>query len=504
MSFLQSAERGESTRLFRFISPGIAIAACDALVFACAFLLSGLGFALLGLDAAQGAGGLLTVRDGLASSLLLFAAFAARGHYRPGLSRSVEAFECCVLAGLVGAGFALAYGLAGALGDALPVTIGLLLTALALPPVRQTAKLALSKTGSWRRQTVVIGHGVPARRISQALRSDRYAGFDVCEQIGIDSVLGGPSAGLMAARRDGSEAAWAEDHVKQRYAQDRTILFIFTMDPRTAALAQSVLPVFVRHGFQVGFAPLSSEITLSGFRRHRIAGVPGGIFVSPATNTPPDAAIDKSPFFPVDRIAPRTIKRLFDITAALAGLILCAPVFAVLSFLIRRDGGPAFFSQTRIGRGGRPFRCLKFRTMVTDAEARLQALLASDPEAAAEWARDQKLRNDPRVTRVGRFLRQTSLDELPQLINVLKGDMSLIGPRPVVPSELDRYGPRKGYYLRVRPGITGLWQVSGRNKTTYEQRVMLDSFYVMNWTFLRDLDIIWKTVVEVCWTRSGV
>ncbi len=217
---------------------------------------------------------------------------------------------------------------------------------------------------------------------------------------------------------------------------------------------------------------------------------------------------DASPLYPVlpgqsGLALGLRLKRLFDFCAALTALILAAPLFIPLAILIRRDGGPVFFAHERIGRGGRRFPCLKFRTMVTDAKARLEHILATDPQAAAEWARDQKLRNDPRVTRVGRILRATSLDELPQLINVLRGDMSLVGPRPVVAEELERYGTDRTSYLRVRPGITGLWQVSGRNQTTYEERVALDVRYVETWSFSQDLIILIKTVREVLWHRSG-
>jgi undecaprenyl-phosphate galactose phosphotransferase len=166
------------------------------------------------------------------------------------------------------------------------------------------------------------------------------------------------------------------------------------------------------------------------------------------------------------------------------------------------DGRPVFFFQRRIGMHGRPFPCLKFRTMVPDAEVRLQALLESDPAARAEWQRDRKLRNDPRVSRVGAWLRRTSLDELPQLFNVIRGEMSLIGPRPVVEEELRRYGPRAVFYLKTRPGLSGLWQVSGRNDLDYGHRVQLDCQYVRNWSPWWDVALLLATVRAV-FTRRG-
>jgi undecaprenyl-phosphate galactose phosphotransferase len=167
------------------------------------------------------------------------------------------------------------------------------------------------------------------------------------------------------------------------------------------------------------------------------------------------------------------------------------------------DKGPVLFAHARVGRDGETFRCLKFRSMVPNAKEALERLLASDPAARAEWERDYKLKDDPRITPFGRLLRRTSLDELPQLINVVRGDMSLVGPRPVVPAELDRYGEARVYYLQVRPGLTGLWQVSGRNDVDYERRVALDAWYVRNWTLWYDVLILLKTLLVVPSRSSG-
>ncbi|HEY2660046.1 MAG TPA: sugar transferase [Caulobacteraceae bacterium] len=172
------------------------------------------------------------------------------------------------------------------------------------------------------------------------------------------------------------------------------------------------------------------------------------------------------------------IERAIEIPICIVMLVFFAPlmIFAALAVKIQ-DGGPALFGHTRIGRGGRTFKCLKFRSMVVDAEARLQAVLKSDSEARAEWERDHKLRRDPRVTVLGEFLRRSSIDELPQLLNVLRGDMSLVGPRPITQGEAVRYRRYFKIYCQVRPGITGLWQVSGRNEVSYRRRVALDVTY---------------------------
>ena len=168
------------------------------------------------------------------------------------------------------------------------------------------------------------------------------------------------------------------------------------------------------------------------------------------------------------------------------------------------DGGPVLYSHTRIGVRGRPFGCLKFRSMVPDSDEVLRRLLNSDPAAAAEWADTQKLRRDPRITAVGRWLRATSLDELPQLLNILRLDMSLVGPRPIVQAEVPRYGEDIAYYFEARPGLTGLWQVSGRSDTGYDQRVRLDTWYVKNWSIWHDLAILAKTVPAVLKRRGAV
>ncbi|WP_218884286.1 sugar transferase [Burkholderia guangdongensis] len=190
-------------------------------------------------------------------------------------------------------------------------------------------------------------------------------------------------------------------------------------------------------------------------------------------------------------------KRAFDVSVAALLLVALAPLFAFVALAVKADGGPALYGHERVGRYGRRFRCLKFRTMVPDADAVLKAVLERDPDARAEWAREFKLKRDVRVTAIGRFLRRSSLDELPQLFNVMRGDMSLVGPRPIVASELPRYGADAVYYLASRPGITGLWQVSGRNDVGYAARVALDVAYVRTRSMRRDLVILLKTVKVV-------
>ncbi len=197
-------------------------------------------------------------------------------------------------------------------------------------------------------------------------------------------------------------------------------------------------------------------------------------------------------------------KRALDILGSIVLLVFFAPLMVVLFFLVRMDGGPAMFIHQRVGKNGVLFRCYKFRSMIPNAEEVLKDILVCDSQFRSDWEADQKLRNDPRITRIGVFLRHKSLDELPQLFNVLNGDMSLVGPRPITVDEISRYGPAIEYYYLTRPGLTGAWQVSGRNDVSYEERVALDVDYSRRWSFLTDLAILLKTVGVVISGRGAL
>jgi exopolysaccharide production protein ExoY len=193
-----------------------------------------------------------------------------------------------------------------------------------------------------------------------------------------------------------------------------------------------------------------------------------------------------------------------DFVIALSGLCLLSPLFVMIVALIKlSDGGPVFFGHLRVGHNSRSFRCLKFRTMVPDAENVLRLHLLASPEAAREWCETRKLKRDPRVTALGAVLRQLSIDELPQLINVLRGEMSIVGPRPVVTDEIEVYGEDVVFYFRARPGLTGAWQINGRNDVSYERRVALDRHYVESWSLWTDIVIILKTIPAVVSTRGS-
>lgn len=210
-------------------------------------------------------------------------------------------------------------------------------------------------------------------------------------------------------------------------------------------------------------------------------------------------------FVAVEKSSPigHGLKRSVDIILALTAIMLLAPLFTIC-FAVTLFGskGSALFRHRRVGFGGKHFECLKFRTMVIDAPERLREFLESDESAAAEWRQTRKLRNDPRVTWIGAILRKSSLDELPQLFNVLKGDMSIVGPRPVTDEEMSRYSGAVGAYCACRPGITGLWQVSGRSSTTFSKRVACDFFYARNWSIILDARIIVATIPAVCFSSD--
>lgn len=198
------------------------------------------------------------------------------------------------------------------------------------------------------------------------------------------------------------------------------------------------------------------------------------------------------------------LKQMFDFAGALGAAVVLLPVVVIIACVIKATSrGPVFFAHERIGRGGARFKAWKFRTMVIGGEELLRLHLAESPTAFDEWRRNQKLRSDPRVTRFGRWLRKSSLDELPQFWNVLRGEMSIVGPRPIVDDEVAKYGEAFHLYTAVKPGITGLWQVSGRNTTTYARRVELDCIYVRSWSPWLDFSIVARTLPTLARGRGA-
>ena len=333
-----------------------------------------------------------------------------------------------------------------------------------LPFMRHTARDVLMRGGFWQKEVVVVGFPAAVRQVLCTLKKHPDLGL---RPVGVVLPEGGEAEGLPVYPGienldmlpvKAEEVILAMPHV----APDELV--------RVVEKAMKVAPV-------VKMVPDLFGIVSTGVKTHDLDGM---------------LLLELE-----DRLSQRRnvfVKRAFDVALSLLGLVLLLPVFLVLALLIRIGSpGPVFFGHQRLGKDGQFFTCHKFRTMRTDAQAALLKLLEENPALNDEWEKDFKLKDDPRITGIGSILRKTSLDELPQLWNVLRGDMSIVGPRPIVVDEKARYGEKVRYLFRVPPGITGLWQVSGRNDIGYEERVLLDEYYAKNWSIWLDLEIIIRT-----------
>lgn len=355
-----------------------------------------------------------------------------------------------------------------------------------LPLGRIASRQLMDQFGIWKRPAYIVGTGRNALEAYLAVKAERSMGYEVKGFVAVDFeearqnwVLEVEGAELPIIQMPKNPA-----ELMQRFGNPEVVVALDTLsDPR----AQQLLHQLTMVNQNLHIIPTIRGLPLFGaklshFFSHEV------LFLTVRNN--------------LSRRSYRLIKRTFDLIVASTLLVLFSPLFVWLALWVRQDGGPALYGHKRVGRGGKHFNCLKFRSMRTDSAQALAHLLANDPQARAEWEKDFKLRNDPRITKVGRFLRKSSLDEIPQLFNVLKGEMSLVGPRPIVDAELEKYGNGAGYYLSVTPGITGLWQVSGRNDTTYAERVSLDAWYAQNWSLWYDIAILFKTV-RVVVKREG-
>ncbi|HEU5048426.1 MAG TPA: undecaprenyl-phosphate galactose phosphotransferase WbaP [Rickettsiales bacterium] len=349
---------------------------------------------------------------------------------------------------------------------------GWAMAAFLIMAFRAAIRTALSNQGLFHVRTLLVGGGETAEHIRSVLHSERGFGYNVTAHI---KHL--PEAFLQAG------ASW-----KKLCALHGADHIIIALDGFELASAERPLAQLAREHVPFSITPPLRHLPVAGME-------PQYFFSHDAMLMTRSSGLDQ----PI----PRTLKRLLDICAAGGALLILSPLMLILIALVKRDGGPAFFGHSRVGKDGKSFSCLKFRSMVMNGDAVLKRYLERNPQANKEWQETRKLQNDPRVTKLGSFIRKTSLDELPQLINVLRGDMSLVGPRPVVTAELPHYESDISYYYRVRPGITGLWQVSGRNDVTYAQRVQLDGWYVRNWSLWHDIAIICKTFPAIFQKRGA-
>ncbi|WP_261666942.1 undecaprenyl-phosphate galactose phosphotransferase WbaP [Erwinia mallotivora] len=340
-----------------------------------------------------------------------------------------------------------------------------------IPAGRSVVKRLLNHYNLWKRQSIIIGSGKNAEEAWMALQSEEMMGFEVVAFFDVDGST--PALELFS-----TPVIRTEEELWQRVDSDTQ--FIVAVEFEQSQYRDLWLKNLAKHNCRsVSVIPSLRGVPLYGTDMAYIFS--HEVMILRVSNN-------------LAKRTSRFVKRAFDIVGAMAIMLALMPALAVLIFLVSRDGGSPIYGHERVGLNGRKFKCLRFRSMVVNSKEVLEEVLRNDPVARAEWDKDFKLKNDPRITRVGHFIRKTSLDELPQLWNVIRGEMSLVGPRPVIEDELERYAGDVDYYYMAKPGMTGLWQVSGRNDVDYETRVYFDSWYVKNWSLWNDIAILFKTV----------
>jgi len=369
--------------------------------------------------------------------------------------------------------------------DLVPALVLWISTFALIPLGRASLRAFMHKLGIWEKPVIIVGTGNNAREAYLAVRHEKNLGYCIKAFAAPSWQKEVPNT-LQIGQKEFPVVHLNEAPEEQLTSLGRPQIII-GLDSLAPQENQRLIKTLSRLQHNIHIIPTLRGLPLFGtqlshFFSHEV------LFMTVRNN--------------LARRSYRWIKRSFDIFVSLCLIALLSPLLIALTILIRRSGGTAFYGHQRIGQDGKLFKCLKFRSMRPDADKVLKELLANDPVAKAEWDKDFKLKNDPRITPVGHFIRKTSLDELPQLFNVLKGEMSLVGPRPVVKDELERYGSASVFYLEAKPGITGLWQISGRNDTTYAERVSLDSWYVQNWSLWYDIAILFKTF-DVVFNRRG-
>ncbi|WP_114909484.1 undecaprenyl-phosphate galactose phosphotransferase WbaP [Haemophilus haemolyticus] len=344
------------------------------------------------------------------------------------------------------------------------------------PFFRIIVKKLLIKSGIYLKETIIIGNGKNAKEVFNALNNESYLGFDIKLFVTTEDYHSEFIEGVPVMRHN--------PELLMKVVSSEFTQFILAIDEENKAKQDFWLRYLIRKGCR-------SISIIPDFRGIPLYGTDMSFLFS-----------QEIVLFRVNNnLAKRSskiIKRTFDILGSSFLLLLLLPFCIPLYFIITRDGGNFIYEHSRIGQHKKKFKCLKFRTMVNNSDEVLEKLLATDESARLEWETDFKLKNDPRITPIGKWLRGSSLDELPQLWNVLKGEMSLVGPRPIVKEELPYYQEDVDYYLMAKPGMTGLWQISGRNNVSYDTRVYFDTWYAKNWSLWNDIVILLKTVKVVC------
>lgn len=361
----------------------------------------------------------------------------------------------------------------------LVIALSAAMAACLLPVSRHLVRSALGRWRAWQRPVVLVGvnrNGIQAARDMEADRTMGYRVAGVFADAPVDGDLEWP-VWRTASRRDAIAIC--------RDLGVRSVV-LCEQDGAGAALEQS-FELLEKFADDIKIAAAGRGLHSPRLESEVLRGSYLLTYANPLTHR-----------------ANRVVKRAIDIAGSAAALTVTAPLLAVLALLVKLTSpGPVLFRSERVGRAGRHFRCWKFRTMYRDAAGRLERILSEDPAAAREYTESAKLRDDPRITPAGRWLRRRSLDELPQLWNVLWGEMSLVGPRPILPGESSRLDPEVANYFRVRSGLTGLWQISGRSDVSYAERMRLDQFYIRNWSVWLDLVILARTAIEVVRPRGA-
>ncbi len=364
----------------------------------------------------------------------------------------------------------------GKMGDRVSraMILGMWATSLFIFPLsRLWGKRFLFFTGIWKERVLVLGAGNAGRLVVDGLLRETHMGYEIIGFLDDDEKKRGTTI-------CGKKVFGAVRHLP-RFVKELDIKTVIIAMPSLPPEKMTALTTWVQ-GYAVntmiipdikGVALLNTELLHLFYEKIFLMNIKNNLKSMPN----------------------RAAKRAFDLFLSALLMPFLIPLFLIIILAIRLETqGPAIYTHDRIGRNGKRFRCYKFRTMHMDAEKRLTELLNSNDELREEWERNWKLKDDPRVTRIGKLLRRTSLDELPQIWNIIKGDMSLIGPRPYLPGEIKEIGENYSIISSIKPGITGLWQVSGRSNTTYDYRIKLDTWYVMNWSLWLDLVIVFKTI----------
>ncbi|MEL9636547.1 undecaprenyl-phosphate galactose phosphotransferase WbaP [Escherichia coli] len=345
-----------------------------------------------------------------------------------------------------------------------------------VPLARIAIKWLLMKWGLWLRDTWIIGSGKNAYEAYKAITSERNLGLNVVGFVTDEQMQG-------EQRKTIDELPIIIGSIDWLNSKDKRTQFIVAVESEQSDIRNKWLREFMIKGYRyVSVIPTLRGMPLDSTDMSFIFSHEVMIF-----------RVQQN----LAKWSSRIIKRCFDLFGSICIILILSPLLIYIYMKVKKDGGPAIYGHDRVGINGKTFKCLKFRSMVVNSKEILDELLKNDPKAKEEWDATFKLKNDPRITKIGAFLRKTSLDELPQLLNVLKGEMSLVGPRPIINAELERYNDQVDYYLLSKPSMTGLWQVSGRSDVDYDTRVYFDAWYVKNWSMWNDIAILLKTVIVV-------